>query len=258
MFGGDASSSATPNACPISEAGTVNGFGAPTSCAAAGPPMWRRSTILKEGPLASMKVSAAGSSPGAICGGGGAPAKPVTAASPGAMTVIGDCCASAWAAGKARNARARARGGERSPRTPALPSPIQILSVRPPLHLRLLRRLHGVACPIGQIRLRSWRTAGSAGGDLGGTAAGAVRRPHFVVGAWCHAFAADVDLTVGAGDSRQRNRADGAGRIDGRLDRRHRGQPGVLAEANLRKRPGLRGGMRAVRALAGIGPRAIV
>ena len=112
MFWGDASSSATPNAWPISEAGTVNGFGAPTSCAAARPPMWRRSTILSEGPLASMKVSAAGSSPGAICGGGGAPAKPVTAASPGAMTVMGDCCAFSCADGKARNARARAAASE--------------------------------------------------------------------------------------------------------------------------------------------------
>jgi hypothetical protein len=46
-----------------------------------------------EGPFGSMKVNAAGSSPGAIMGGGGAPEKPVVAASPAAITPTGDCCA---------------------------------------------------------------------------------------------------------------------------------------------------------------------
>ena len=48
MLGGVLSSSATPNTWPIDAALKVNGFGALTSCACAGPPMCCRSTMRSE------------------------------------------------------------------------------------------------------------------------------------------------------------------------------------------------------------------
>ena len=109
-------------------------------------------------------------------------------------------------------------GDEQEARAAASGSKFAIAIVVPPPHRRLLRRLHGRAGAIGEVRDRPRRTAGSAGGDLGRTTADAIRRPDVVAGAGSHAFAADVHLAVRARNSGQRKWADRGGRIYARLD----------------------------------------
>ena len=128
MFGGDASSSARPNPWPISEAGTVNGFGAPTNCAAA-----RRHVAKIDDPQRGSARVDEGQRCRIVSGrnlrGRRRAGEAGDGCSPGAMTVMGDCCAFSCSAGKARNARPG--GGERGLRAAALPSPIQILKFPP-------------------------------------------------------------------------------------------------------------------------------